>query len=82
LAVYLLAARSRPVTLSGAIACAPAGPLSELWHLRDYWHPERLIDLRLGPWVFGVEDLLFAAAFGGLCAGIFDILARRAGEES
>jgi hypothetical protein len=77
---YALVPRSRPVLLATALACAPAGPLAEYWHLQDYWHPQRLFDVRLGLWTFGVEDVLFAAAFGGLCAGAFDLLARQRGE--
>lgn len=77
---YALVPRSRPVLLACALACAPAGPLAEYWHLQDYWHPQRLFTVRLGLWAFGVEDVLFAAAFGGLSAAIFDLLVRRRGE--
>jgi hypothetical protein len=32
------------------------------------------IRIEVGKWTFGIEDYLFAFAYGGLAAGIFDIV--------
>jgi hypothetical protein len=55
----------------------PAGPLSEFWQLKDYWHPVYLVNLGSEGWRFGLEDCLLAFAFAGISAGIFDVLVRR-----
>ncbi len=68
----------KPIVWSG-LAWGPAGPLSEYWYHKDYWRPTYLVEIRLGDWLFGIEDYLFAFAFGGLCAGVFDLLVRYAG---
>jgi hypothetical protein len=31
-------------------------------------------EIEVGKWTFGIEDYLFAFAYGGLAAGIFDIV--------
>jgi hypothetical protein len=73
--------KSRKVLLWASIAFGHAGPISEYWHSRDYWSPEKLLAVHIGPWRFGLEDYLFAFAFSGLCAGVFDLLARKWGQK-
>jgi hypothetical protein len=63
--------------LGSSLACGPAGPISEYWHRADYWRPDLLLAINIGNWTFGLEDYLFAFAFGGICTGIFDLLMRR-----
>lgn len=78
--LFALAAKSRRAMLWSSLACGHAGPVSEYWHLKDYWGPDYLSEFRIGDWVFGVEDYLFAFAYAGISAGIFDLLIRRSGE--
>jgi hypothetical protein len=40
-----------------------------------------MLRFEVGKWVFGIEDYFFAFAYGGLSAGIFDILIRKLGEK-
>ncbi len=58
---------------------AGAGPVSELWFLRDYWHPTYVFEVSIGTWRFGIEDYLCTFALAGIPAGIFEALARRRG---
>ena len=69
--------KERKVIFWSSVACGPAGPISEYWHRADYWRPELLLAVHIGNWTFGLEDFLFAFAFGGICTGIFDLLMRR-----
>jgi hypothetical protein len=48
----------------------PAGPISELLYLKDYWHPQYLIKI----FGLGIEDLLFAFFIGGIGAVIYEEL--------
>ncbi len=68
---------ARNVILWSSLACGPAGPISEYWHKVDYWHPDLIIAIHIGSWTFGLEDYLFAFAFGGICTGIFELVIRR-----
>jgi hypothetical protein len=77
--LFVLVPLSRKPMVWSSLAWGPAGPLSEYWYHKDYWRPTYLIEIHLGAWRFGIEDYLFAFAFGGLCAGVFDLLLRAAG---
>jgi hypothetical protein len=79
--VYRLTPGSRKVMLWGGILTTWMGPLFEFWHRRDYWRPEYFFPIRWGSWTFGLEDLLISFTFGGLAAGLFDLVLRRRGEE-
>ena len=79
--LFAVVPKSRKPIVWSSFACGAAGPLSQYWHTQDYWHPTYLIEIRLGNLIFGIEDYLFAFAFGGLCAGFFDLFIRRAGEK-
>ncbi len=79
--LFALLPRGRRAMLWSGLALGHLGPLSEYWHLKDYWNPVYLAELQIGAWSFGLEDYLFAFAFAGMGAGIFDLLARRAGQE-
>ena len=81
LIIYIFVPKSRKVILWSSIAWGHAGPISEYWHLKDYWNPVYMRKFEVGNWSFGVEDYFFAFAYGGLAAGIFDILARRSGDK-
>lgn len=77
--LFVLVPLSRKPMVWSSLAWGPAGPLSEYWYRKDYWCPTYLIEIHLGDWLFGIEDYLFAFAFGGMCAGVFDLLVRYAG---
>ena len=46
-----------------------AGPLVELWYLRDYWRPETFTG-----WALGIEDFLFGFFFGGISGLVYEEL--------
>lgn len=79
--MLLLAPKSRKPMLWASLGCGTAGPISEYWHRRDYWHPTYLYQIEIGDWVFGIEDYVFAFVFGGICAGTFDLILRQHGSE-
>jgi len=54
-------------SLGGAIA----GPVSQFWYLKDYWHPEYTFSH--APYI---EDALFAFLAFGLSAGMLNVLLR------
>ena len=67
--------------LWSGLALGHAGPISQYWHLKDYWSPVYIAKVQIDNWVFGIEDYIFAFAFAGLCSGIFDLLARKSGQK-
>ena len=69
--------KERNVIFWSSLACSPAGPISEYWHRADYWRPDLISAIHIGNWTFGLEDFLFAFAFGGICTGIFELIMRR-----
>lgn len=77
--LFVLIPKSRKPILWSSFAWGHAGPISEYWHLKDYWNPTYILKIQVGNWIFGIEDYLLAFAFGGLCAGIFDLLVRKSG---
>ncbi|MEN9604382.1 MAG: hypothetical protein RJB39_67 [Candidatus Parcubacteria bacterium] len=48
------------------------GPLSEVWYLQDYWHPQLF-----NGWIIGIEDFLFGFFIGGIAAVIYEELFSR-----
>jgi Lycopene cyclase len=72
--IFALFPKERKVIFWSSLACGPAGPISEYWHRADYWRPELSLSINIGEWTFGLEDYFFAFAFGGICAGIFELL--------
>ena len=77
--LYLGFAGARRAMLWTSLLLAPAGPISQYWHLQDYWRPTHLVRVEIGTWRFGVEDYLFAFAFAGLASGLFEFQARARG---
>jgi hypothetical protein len=75
--LFILVPRSRAAMFWTGLLFVPAGPLSEYWQLKDYWHPIYLINLGTEGWRFGLEDCLLAFTFAGISAGIFEILVQR-----
>jgi len=49
-----------------------AGPISEYWHLRDYWHPDYLLSINVGGWRFGAEDYVLTFALAGIVMALFE----------
>ena len=79
--MLVLVPQSRKPVMWASLGCGAAGPISEYWHRRDYWHPTYLYKIEIGNWVFDIEDYVFAFVFGGICAGTFDIIYRRTHSE-
>ncbi len=57
----------RKEIISFSILGGIAGPLSELWYLRDYWKPELMFD-----WKIGFEDFLFGFFIAGIAASLYE----------
>jgi len=49
-----------------------AGPISEYWHLRDYWHPDYWLPVAVGNWRFGIEDYVLTFAMAGTVMALFE----------
>lgn len=79
--LFTFVRKSRKPMLWSSLALGLAGPISEYWHVKDYWSPTYILKIQIDNWIFGVEDYLFAFAFAGLCTGIFDLLARKSGQD-
>jgi hypothetical protein len=78
--VYALSRRARTAMIWTGLAFAPAAVIGELWHLKDYWSPTYIAQLRIGAWRFGgIEDYVFGFALAGISAGVFEILTLRQG---
>jgi hypothetical protein len=75
--LFGLFAKERKTIFWSSLACGFAGPISEYWHRADYWRPDLIFTINIGGWTFGLEDYFFAFAFGGICAGIFELLMKR-----
>ncbi len=60
-----------------SLISVPGGPLSEILYLRDYWHPISAFPIKIGPVHTVVEDLLFAFAFSGIVATLYQLFARK-----
>ena len=70
ISLYLYKKPLRREMLIMSLIFAPLGPLSEIFHFRDYWQPEYIFTI-LG---LGIEDLLFAFFIGGIAAVIYEEL--------
>lgn len=68
LILYLHKKSLRKEMLIMGILTLPFGPISEILYLKDYWHPQYLINI----FGFGIEDLLFAFLIGGIGAVIYE----------
>lgn len=55
--------------MEGGSSYGIGGPLAELFYLRDYWHPQALLD-----YPFGIEAVLFGFFFGGISSVIYEEL--------
>ena len=50
-------------------ALGVVGPVSEIWYIRDYWHPQTFTT-----WPIGLEDFLFGFFIGGIASVIYQEL--------
>jgi len=55
-----------------SLLVALLGPLSEIFYLRDYWHPQLASYLSLS-----TQDLLFGFSIGGISAAIYEEIFRK-----
>ena len=73
MALFCLLKKQRRAMLWTSLCLAPAGPINEIWSLRDYWHPAYVWEFRWGTWrLGGGEDYLLAFALAGIGAGLFE----------
>ncbi len=68
-ALFIYRRDLRKEMLIMSLVIAPMGPISEIFYLRDYWHPELF-----NGWAIGIEDLIFGFAIGGIAAVIYEEL--------
>lgn len=69
--VVLFFARSdlRHKILAFSILGGIAGPISEVWYIKDYWHP-----LTITGWPISIEDVLFGFFVGGIGSVVYEEL--------
>ena len=48
-----------------------AGPISQIWYIRDYWKPETITG-----WPISFEDVLFGFFIAGIASVAYEILLR------
>lgn len=75
--IYTYSPTTRHEQLQMSLISVPGGPLSEILYLRDYWHPISAFPIKIGPVHTVVEDLLFAFAFSGIVATLYQLFARK-----
>ncbi len=66
--LFLWKKRIRKEMLMMSILVAPLGPISEFFYFKDYWNPDILVNI----FGFGIEDMIFAFAIGGIAAVIYE----------
>ncbi len=76
LVLYVLMARSRKAMLWSSLTLVWVAPLFE-WLNKDYWSPEFIWRIEIGPFFFGIESLILGFSVIGISAGIFDWRHRR-----
>ena len=76
-ALFVAIPRSRYAMLGASLGFAHLGPILQHWYVRDYWQPEYVWTIRLGGVLLSFEDYLFAFAFAGIAAGVYDWFLRR-----
>jgi hypothetical protein len=70
-ACFLFMKLSRKAIWWASITLVWVAPLFE-WLNKDYWRPEFLWRIEIGPFFFGIESLLLGFSVIGISAGIFD----------
>ncbi|MFZ3032305.1 MAG: lycopene cyclase domain-containing protein [Candidatus Moraniibacteriota bacterium] len=75
--IYTYSPMTRHEQLQMSLISIPGGPLSELLYLRDYWHPMSAFPVKIGPVHTVIEDMLFAFAFSGIVAVLYQLFTRR-----
>jgi hypothetical protein len=76
---YILSPGRRLAILWTSIILGIAGPISEYWHARDYWHPNYLLPIAVGNWRFGIEDYILTFAMAGTAMALFEKLTAKKG---
>lgn len=64
--LYMLRPESRRDMLVLSFIMMPFGPLSQYFHLRDYWVPQTITGTPVGP-----EDFVIAFLIGGISAALY-----------
>lgn len=72
LLLFCVLPRVRRAMVVSSLLFSIAGPVTEFFHVRDYWSPVFLIPITLGSWRFGVEDFAFAAFLAGIGTGLYE----------
>ena len=66
--VFIRRKGQRKDMLWTGIFAAIAGPIQELWYVKDYWHPDYI-----GGWPW-IEDILFGFVVVGVFAALYEII--------
>ena len=75
--IYTYSPATRHEQLQMSFISVPGGPLIEILYLRDYWHPVSAVPVKIGPVHTVVEDMLFAFAFSGIVAVLYQLFTRK-----
>lgn len=67
----------RPKQLLISLVFAPAGPISELLYIPDYWHPLVVWRVPIFHSYISIEDFLFAFSVLGIIYALTDLVTRR-----
>ena len=67
--LYWMRKDTRREMLLLSLFAAPLGPLTEYFHVIDYWRPETITGTLIGP-----EDIIVAFLIGGISAGLYSFV--------
>jgi hypothetical protein len=72
LAIFLSRSDLRRKMIHFTILGSIAGPVSQIWYLRDYWHPAYTLGSKYG----FIEDTIFAGLFVGITIVLYNFIFR------
>jgi len=70
--LFWLRKELRPELLLISVYGGIAGPISQIWYIRDYWRPETITG-----WPISFEDVLFGFFIAGIASVAYEILFKK-----
>lgn len=74
LLLYFFSKRTRKEQLIMSLILIPLGTLTEILYFQDYWKPQSVFQLSVGPIWLLLEDFIFMFAISGIGAVMYEIL--------
>jgi len=71
LVLFIIRRKSRQEMLIISVVFLPAVPILEFLQIRDFWLPDYVWEK-----FFGIEDFIFAFAFAGIAAVVYDLISQ------